>query len=168
MEKALTDGYTTGNGLGLGLAGPNGSANEFEIIFPPGEGTRVTITRWKLGNMLVSTLDRVDPRTDEVGGAPRRTGPRIGSIFDERWPRSVALVVTEAANNLLKHAARRAGDTPPPFGDRAGDRETGAGQRPGNRRCRHLFQDGYSTAGSPGTGLGASHACRAAMRSTRA
>jgi serine/threonine-protein kinase RsbT len=44
---ALTDGYTTGGGLGLGLSGARRLVNDFELESKPGEGTRVTITRWK-------------------------------------------------------------------------------------------------------------------------
>jgi serine/threonine-protein kinase RsbT len=47
IELALQDGYTTGSGLGLGLGGARRLVNEFEIASRPGEGTRVTITRWK-------------------------------------------------------------------------------------------------------------------------
>jgi serine/threonine-protein kinase RsbT len=47
IEMALKDGYTTGNGLGLGLSGARRLSNEFEISSRVGEGTRVTITRWK-------------------------------------------------------------------------------------------------------------------------
>jgi serine/threonine-protein kinase RsbT len=47
IELALKDGYTSGGGLGLGLGGSKRLANEFDIWSKPGEGTRVTITRWK-------------------------------------------------------------------------------------------------------------------------
>lgn len=47
LELALTDGYTTGNGLGLGLNGARKLSHEFDIWSQPGVGTRVTITRWK-------------------------------------------------------------------------------------------------------------------------
>jgi serine/threonine-protein kinase RsbT len=47
IELALKDGYTTGGGLGLGLSGARRLSNEFAIESRPGEGTRVTITRWK-------------------------------------------------------------------------------------------------------------------------
>ena len=47
IEKALTDGYTTGKGMGMGLSGSKRLVNEFEIDSRVGEGTRVTITRWK-------------------------------------------------------------------------------------------------------------------------
>jgi serine/threonine-protein kinase RsbT len=47
LELALRDGYTTGNGLGLGLGGAKRLCNEFHVESTPGRGTRVTITRWK-------------------------------------------------------------------------------------------------------------------------
>jgi serine/threonine-protein kinase RsbT len=47
IELALRDGYTSGNGLGLGLGGSRRLVNEFEIDSRVGEGTRVTITKWK-------------------------------------------------------------------------------------------------------------------------
>jgi serine/threonine-protein kinase RsbT len=47
IKLALTDGYTTAGGLGLGLAGARRLVNEFDIKSALGEGTRVTITRWR-------------------------------------------------------------------------------------------------------------------------
>lgn len=47
IELALRDGFTTGSGLGLGLGGAKRLANEFELASRVGEGTKVTITRWK-------------------------------------------------------------------------------------------------------------------------
>lgn len=47
IEIALRDGFTTGSGLGLGLGGSKRLVNDFEITSRVGEGTRVTITRWK-------------------------------------------------------------------------------------------------------------------------
>ena len=47
IELALRDGFTTGNGLGLGLSGARKLSHQFDIWSKPGEGTRVTITRWK-------------------------------------------------------------------------------------------------------------------------
>ena len=47
IDLALTDGYTTGGGLGLGLSGAKRLSNEFEIFSRVGEGTRVMIARWK-------------------------------------------------------------------------------------------------------------------------
>jgi serine/threonine-protein kinase RsbT len=47
LARALTDGYTTGNGMGLGLSGSKRLVNEFDLWSEPGRGTRVTVTRWK-------------------------------------------------------------------------------------------------------------------------
>ena len=47
LTKAMTDGYTTGGGLGLGLSGAKRLSNEFNIKSSPGEGTVVTLARWK-------------------------------------------------------------------------------------------------------------------------
>ncbi len=47
IEKAMTDHYTTGRGLGLGLGGAKRLSNEFHIESTPGVGTRVMIARWK-------------------------------------------------------------------------------------------------------------------------
>jgi len=47
IDLAMTDGYTTGNGLGLGLSGSKRLVNEFDIQSSPGQGTRITIVRWK-------------------------------------------------------------------------------------------------------------------------
>jgi serine/threonine-protein kinase RsbT len=47
MELALTDGYTSGKGLGLGLSGARRLCNEFELHSEVGKGTRVMIARWK-------------------------------------------------------------------------------------------------------------------------
>jgi serine/threonine-protein kinase RsbT len=47
IELAMKDGYTTGGGLGLGLSGARRLSNDFSIESSPGQGTRVTITRWR-------------------------------------------------------------------------------------------------------------------------
>jgi serine/threonine-protein kinase RsbT len=47
VELAMKDGYTTSNGLGLGLSGAKRLSNEFFIDSRPGQGTRVTIVRWR-------------------------------------------------------------------------------------------------------------------------
>ena len=46
LEQAMTDGFTTNGGLGLGLPGSRRLVNEFEVVSRPGEGTRVTVTQW--------------------------------------------------------------------------------------------------------------------------
>ena len=47
VELAMTDGYTTRGGLGLGLSGSKRLVNEFTIESKPGKGTTVRIVRWK-------------------------------------------------------------------------------------------------------------------------
>ena len=47
LKLALTDGWTSGKGLGVGLSGSKRLVNEFEIRTAVGEGTCVSITRWK-------------------------------------------------------------------------------------------------------------------------
>jgi len=47
VQQALTDGFTSGGGLGLGLGGARRLCNEFAIETQPGHGTRATIARWK-------------------------------------------------------------------------------------------------------------------------
>jgi serine/threonine-protein kinase RsbT len=47
IELAITEGYTTGKGLGLGLSGARRLSNEFDLKSKPGEGTTVTLVRWK-------------------------------------------------------------------------------------------------------------------------
>lgn len=47
LELAMTDGYTSGGGMGLGLSGARRLADAFDIATEPGKGTTVTITKWK-------------------------------------------------------------------------------------------------------------------------
>ncbi len=47
IDLALKDGYTSGSGMGLGLGGAKRLVNEFELASKPGEGTQITIRRWK-------------------------------------------------------------------------------------------------------------------------
>ncbi len=46
LELAMTDGYTSGSGLGLGLSGTRRLVDEFDIDTAPNEGTRITIIKW--------------------------------------------------------------------------------------------------------------------------
>ena len=46
LERALTDGYTTGGGLGLGLPGARRLVDDFNIETAPGVGTTVTLVKW--------------------------------------------------------------------------------------------------------------------------
>ena len=46
VDLALTDGYTTGGGLGLGLSGARRLVDEFDIDTAVGQGTSITVTKW--------------------------------------------------------------------------------------------------------------------------
>ncbi|MEU1721388.1 anti-sigma regulatory factor [Actinomadura sp. ATCC 39365] len=46
LDKALTDGFTTGGGMGLGLGGSRRLVDEFDLLSAPGKGTTVTVTKW--------------------------------------------------------------------------------------------------------------------------
>ncbi len=76
--------------------------------------------------------------------------------LDETAAGELAIAVTEAAGNIVKHAGHgsmllRALDG----GDRAGVEAIALDQGPGIANVAESMRDGYSTAGSPGTGLGA-------------
>ena len=47
IALALTDGWTSGTGMGLGLPGSKRLVNDFDLQSEPGAGTRVSITKWK-------------------------------------------------------------------------------------------------------------------------
>lgn len=46
IKQSLTDGFTGGSGMGLGLGGARRLMSEFDIVSSPGNGTRVTVTKW--------------------------------------------------------------------------------------------------------------------------
>jgi len=46
VTRALTAGYSTGPGLGLGLPGVRRLMDEFDIASRPGQGTTVTVRKW--------------------------------------------------------------------------------------------------------------------------
>ncbi|MGA4987133.1 anti-sigma regulatory factor [Nonomuraea bangladeshensis] len=46
LDLALTDGWSTGGGLGLGLSGSRRLVDEFDLESRTGEGTRVTVIKW--------------------------------------------------------------------------------------------------------------------------
>ena len=47
IKLAMTDGWTSGSGMGLGLPGSKRLVSDFEVESTPGQGTRVSITKWK-------------------------------------------------------------------------------------------------------------------------
>jgi serine/threonine-protein kinase RsbT len=46
VDLALTDGWSSGNGLGLGLSGTRRLVDEFELTSKPGAGTTVMVVKW--------------------------------------------------------------------------------------------------------------------------
>jgi len=46
LDLALTDGWSSGNGLGLGLSGTRRLVDEFELTSKPGAGTTVMVVKW--------------------------------------------------------------------------------------------------------------------------
>lgn len=46
VDRAMEDGYSTGNSLGIGLPGARRLMDEFEIDSAPGKGTRVSMVKW--------------------------------------------------------------------------------------------------------------------------
>jgi serine/threonine-protein kinase RsbT len=51
VELALQDGYSSGDGLGLGLPGARRLVHDFQIETAPGQGTKVTLVMWERGNV---------------------------------------------------------------------------------------------------------------------
>jgi serine/threonine-protein kinase RsbT len=47
IDRAMTDGYSSGTGMGLGLGGTKRLVDDFDLTSTPGAGTRVSITKWK-------------------------------------------------------------------------------------------------------------------------
>jgi anti-sigma regulatory factor (Ser/Thr protein kinase) len=105
--------------------------------------------------IFTTTLHLTD--ASYVGDA-RRHAVQLGASIklEEAWQHRIALVVTELATNLVKHAGR--GRLVMNCGRLAGEpwfQAISIDSGPGIEDTRRCFEDGYSTAGSPGTGLGA-------------
>ena len=47
LRQALIDGYSTSGSLGLGLPGVRRLMDEFDIVSDVGQGTTVTVTKWR-------------------------------------------------------------------------------------------------------------------------
>jgi serine/threonine-protein kinase RsbT len=56
IDQALTDGHTTGHGLGLGLGGARRLVDDFSIESAPGQGTTVTIVMWARGAVPIQPV----------------------------------------------------------------------------------------------------------------
>jgi serine/threonine-protein kinase RsbT len=46
VDLAMTDGWTSGDGLGLGLSGARRLVDEFELTTKPGSGTSIVVVKW--------------------------------------------------------------------------------------------------------------------------
>jgi anti-sigma regulatory factor (Ser/Thr protein kinase) len=103
------------------------------------------------------TTSLVVEDTSHVSAARRSAGDLARALdFDEEAAGRVALVVTEAATNILKHAGR--GEILLNASEAGGLRFVDVlalDRGPGMANVDRCFEDGYSTAGSAGTGLGA-------------
>src|SRR4029079_9232548 len=82
LELAMTDGWTSGNGLGMGLTGAKRLVNEFDIDTKVGAGTRVTIARWTEQSQPVSAA-RSSATSSTI---PARSERR--AVRRKRWPAS--------------------------------------------------------------------------------
>ncbi len=101
------------------------------------------------GIAFVAVTDGSQPA--EARRVAFRLADEIG--FTETAKGHLGIVVTEAATNLLKHGG--GGEIILRCGDRSGLEVLAVDRGPGMRSVAQCQADGYSTAGSPGTGLGA-------------
>ena len=104
---------------------------------------------------MTSTCIRVDG-PDQTGEA-RRAGVALARAIglDEGSSGRVAIVVTECANNIWRHGGGGEIVVTPLGAGEAGIEVLALDRGPGMTDVERCFQDGYSTAGSAGTGLGA-------------
>src|SRR5512138_1909511 len=104
---------------------------------------------------MTSTSIRVDG-ADQAGEARRAAARLANSLrLDDSTAGRLAIVVTECANNLWRHAGGGEIVLTPIDPDQPGVDVLALDTGPGMRDIERSFQDGYSTAGSSGTGLGA-------------
>ena len=106
--------------------------------------------------MLSQVLIQIEDRT-QVGEARRAAAQLTGALaFDVTQSGKVALAVTEAATNIVKHAGSgKILLAPLTRGTAAGLEILALDRGPGIANVMDSLRDGFSTAGSPGTGLGA-------------
>ena len=156
IELALRDGYTTGGGLGSGVGWNETSRQRIRDRVPAGRGNpcydhEVEVTR----AAPTSSLDLTD--MSQIGEARRAVtalARRLG--FDDTGCGQAALVVSEAASNVLKHAgqgellAREI-----EHDDAIGLELLILDKGPGMADPARCLRDGFSTKGTAGIGLGA-------------
>ena len=71
VDAAVRDGHASRGGLGLGLPGARRLMDEFEIESQPGEGTTVTMRKWRLRDDLELLREKHTLRGDQLGNAMR-------------------------------------------------------------------------------------------------
>ncbi len=159
IKLAMQDGYSTGGGLGMGMPGSERLSNEFYVESTPRLGTKGNADTLEVGviwgqSMIVSVTDRslvaeVRRRAADLAAAQELSAVDAGRL---------AIVATELATNLIKHAG--GGEISiGPFADCEG---TGVellalDKGPGIANLQRALVDGHSTAGTAGGGLGAIH-----------
>ncbi len=154
IELALRDGYTTRGGLGLGLGGARRLSNEFEILKRTGSGYPGCRGAMAMNKTLALTIGD----SSQVAEARRAAvALAMGLGFTETEAGRVAIVATEMVRNLVTHAtegrqfllrALRCDES-------AGVEMMALDRGPGIANIAQSMRDGHSTAGTPGTGLGA-------------
>ncbi len=139
-------------GLGLGLSGAKRLCNEFAIQSAPGKGTVVMLGAMEMSVITAVTEPSQVAQARRVGDRPLPARPARRSRGSARSPSWS----TELATNLLKHGgggeilAERFDDS-----DGAGIEVLALDRGSGMADVARCMQDGYSTAGSLGQGLGA-------------
>ncbi len=104
IELAMKDGYTSGQGMGLGLGGAKRLSHEFEILSKVGEGHQDFDPEVEVGVPSPS-----ESPSKNAAKLRKCGGSRAAWLRRSAWTRPqterVAIVATEACTNLLKHAA---------------------------------------------------------------
>lgn len=104
---------------------------------------------------IAATALRIEHRSDVAEARRRATELAAASGVADVGVGRVALVVTELATNLLKHAGRGWFYASPAFGARGAVDVLVSDAGRGIADVQQALDDGYSTAGTPGTGIGA-------------
>ena len=99
IKLAMTDGWTSGSGLGTGLTGAKRLVDEFELDSTVGAGTRITITRWTRTFRKRHPVLLIEDNS-QIGHA-RRVAQRLAEQhdFDTTDAGRVALLATELGSN---------------------------------------------------------------------
>ncbi len=150
IERALTDHFTTGGGLGLGLGGAQRLSNEFTSIRRRAPA-RASPSR--AGSRMIAVPSPKPARSPMRGGARSWSpAPRL-----RREPRRARRHRRDRACHQPRQIRRLAASccSAPTTTGRHRRRDHRARQGAGHRRPGRAMRDGHSTAGAPGTGLGA-------------